>query len=150
MRPRLANLKHCRHPSRHPTIRFGIFHLIQAFLTFVMHQRKRSVHARVFLRVMDVAVSPYTLSDTVLFSTVGMCVYPQFVTIFPSFLPTLPPTTLHRNARTRPWLDRPSGMSNVLMGKSNGPLALGVIQYTHMYVHVDEFATPQFTRRLYS
>lgn len=41
-------------------------------------------------------------------------------------------------------------MSNVLMGKSNGPLALGVIQYTHMYVHVDEFATPQFTRRLYS
>lgn len=53
------------------------------------------MHARVFLRVMDVAVSPYTLSDTVLFSTVGMCVYPQFVTIFPSFLATLPPTTLH-------------------------------------------------------
>ena len=94
MRPRLANLKHCRHPSRHPTIRFGIFHLIQAFLTFVMHRRKRSVHARVFLRVLDVAVSSYMLSDTVLFSTVGMCVYPQFVTIFPSFLPILPPCHL--------------------------------------------------------
>ena len=95
-----------------------------------MHQRKRSVHARVFLRVMDVAVSPYTLSDTVLFSTVGMCASTR--SSLPPFLPFFPHTTLHRNARTRPWLDRPSGMSNVLMGKSNGPLALGVIQYTHV------------------